>query len=201
MIDTAGCSQPGCDSRGQLVGHYNLMAFDGAAPTMGGGGSGTGVGSDVLQWLGQRVYTLFQTVTTLTTLSVALGGSGDTFILRQRLGNAETTGQRLMDEIEKQVLKSRLEFMSKGVDHANSRALRRLEDQYSEVKLKFQEARTASLLKQRQYEPRAEGATGVPEKRGGVGKGPGGVGSSEVVFQSYSEVDAAIAEVRGWVRE
>ena len=159
---------------------------------MGGGGAG----SDVLQWLGQRVYTLFQTVTTLTTLSVALGGSGDTSILRQRLGNAETTGQRLMDEIEKQVLKSRLEFMSKGVDHANSRALRRLEDQYSEVKLKFQEARTASLLKRRQYEPRAEGASGVPEKRNGAGKGPGGVGSSEVVFQSYSEVDAAIAEVR-----
>jgi len=165
------------------------MAFDGGIAS-----SDSLSGSDVLSWLGQRVFTLHQTTSSLNTLSVGLGGNSDTQSLRQRLSNTEMTGQRLMDEIEKQILKSRLDFMSKGIDSTNSRALRRLEDQYSEVKLKFQEVRTASLVKRRQTEPRVESGEGL--RRGASKRAPADLADNEIVFQAYSEVDAAIAEVR-----
>lgn len=194
------------------------MAFDAAHAAnadgpRGGGSAGGAVGSDALNAVSQRVWTLVQTTSSIGNLSAGLGSSGDTGALRQRLAAQDAAGLKLKAEIEAALRRIRVELMSKGVDHVNQRALKRLEEQYAEVSAKFVEAVNASRLKRREFAPKeappgsgggaavADGASRPGLKRLASGGAQGSSGGAEppgivIEMTAFSEVDAALAEER-----
>ena len=125
------------------------MAFNAPPPAA--------VGSDLLSSLGQRVFTLHQTSLQVAQLAASLGGPQDTAALRARLLGLEAASQKLVEEIEKGLLSARVQFMKAGVDHPNARSLKRLEDQYTEVKEHiFREVAASSARRKQFSRPRGE---------------------------------------------
>lgn len=161
-----------------------------------------------LQVLSQRVWTLVQTTTSITSLSNGIGGNNDTTALRQRIQSNENTGIGLQNEIDVGLRKLRVQLMS-GADHSAQRQLKRLEDQHADVKARFVQAVNESRNKRRQFTP-LDSAAAAKEQQGqpknarrndGSGGGAGtGVSDVKIEMSNFTEVDAAITEVSGGTR-
>ncbi len=178
--------------------------------------SNTGNGQELtVSSLSQRVWTLVQTCISIESLSGGIGGPSDTTALRQRIQSAENTGIALQQEIENGLKRLRIGVMS-GADHTVQRQMKRLEDQYGEVKERFIKAVQDSRSKRRQFTPQqvqqgggagaagsssssaAGGPRGVGAKGGGHA-GSAGLASIDIQLQQLTEVDAAIAEVSNYL--
>jgi hypothetical protein len=194
------------------------MAFAQAKAGVGGpSGSATAAAAQpeglTVSALSQRVWTLMQTSTSLESLSGGIGGAQDTTQLRQKLQGVENQGAALMTEIDGGLRKLRVGAMAGSPpDHTAQKQLKRLEEQYAEVRERFVKAVQDSRLKRRAFVPQGLGsgepagaaaaaaAAAAASSSSGAGKrGPrkDGVGEAEVNIQleNFTEVDAVIAEV------
>lgn len=195
------------------------MAFD-AAASGAKRGPATAANNDdassAVSVLSQKVWTLVQTKTSIDNLSNAVGGPSDTTTLRNKLLAAETQAQSLQNEIELGLRRLRVSTVSKAGDASvanTQRQMKRLEEQYAEVKDSLAATVAGSRLKRRQFQPSAapanEGPAAGRSAQGGAGMGvrTGGAGTRQgqevemtaiqIEMQNFTEVDAAIVEVRG----
>ena len=164
-------------------------------------GGSAGSGEDTLSWLVQRIRSVQVTSGAVESASSQLGTAADTPALRAKLANLFTSGNNLIDQIEPRLLGYRSELQraeqAKGANLPAAQNLRRMEDQYGELKGRLLAVCKASLARMKEVKVRAPA---VPEAdaRGGLKK-------ATVVVQNQlaqlkplqtTDTDAAIAEVR-----
>lgn len=164
-------------------------------------GGSAGSGEDTLSWLVQRIRSVQVTSGAVESASSQLGTAADTPALRAKLANLFTSGNNLIDQIEPRLLSYRSELQraeqAKGANLPAAQNLRRMEDQYGELKGKLLAVCKASVARMREFKVRAPA---VPEAdaRGGLKKGTVVVQNQLAQLKPLqtTDTDAAIAEVR-----
>ena len=177
------------------------MAFNAS----GAGRSAGGAASDIQSTLVQRIRSLQGTCDNIAAASAQLGSPTDSLALRNKLLGLHTLAQRTEDEIEPTLLKLRGELQGKAGGSASS--LRRLEDEYSDIKSRVAEAvgesqRRSKAIKLRAPAPVPEAdASGSLKRRAGAGSsGGGGAGSEQAVvvdnmLRKATDADVHLAAV------
>jgi hypothetical protein len=166
-----------------------------------------------VQSLSQRVWTLVNTTMKLESAARGLGGPQDSQALRQTIASIDGTGLALMQEIDRGIRAVRVEILA-GTNHSQQRALKSLDELYTEKRDLFVKAVNETRLKRSQIPPPgAKGAgaggsggnnplaaAGVVDhskgKKNGGGGGTAGIGEINIDVQQFTEVDAAIIEER-----
>lgn len=110
-------------------------------------------GEITIPMVSQKVWTLVQTCISLESLSGGIGSANDTTNLRQRLQTTENTGISLQTDIENNLKKLRVGNMNVPSDNSNQKQLKRLEEQYNEVRERFIKDVNESRIKRRQFTP------------------------------------------------
>lgn len=169
------------------------MAFDAASVDTGGGvGQPDGMLSDPLTSLSQRIATLVQVTSQLTSLSGGLGGSGDVAALRQRIENNETLGVRLQGEVTTGIRDARNHVQTTS----SALKLSRLEAQFHETRSKFASVVEASRTKRASVGVRVETGAGAAARVGpSIRRIEASNGQVVIEWHGTGSVDAAIAEV------
>ena len=169
------------------------MAFDAASTDTGGsGGIPDGMLSDPLTSLSQRIATLVQVTSQITSLSGGIGGSGDVAALRQRIENNETLGVRLQGEVTTGIRDARKQVQTT----TSALKLSRLETQFHETRSKFASVVEASRAKRSSVGVRVETGAGAAARAGpSIRRIESSNGQVVIEWQGTGSVDAAIAEV------
>jgi len=162
----------------------------------------------------QKVWTLMQTCISIESLSGGIGGSTDTTNLRQRLQTTENTGISLQTDIENNLKKLRISIMN-NPDSSTQKQLKRLEEQYNEVRERFIKDVNESRIKRRQFTPHDLANKNTPNLSSSSSttnpvnnvtqttknkRKPNELNPEEISIQmqNFTEVDAAIIEVSSY---